>query len=187
MQAKSGQVLLAGTTVVIADLQRGTARTVANLPELLQRSGTWTVALADDGALLMGTKVQGKLQLKRTSDLGVTWSDVGEPMEPGEELGAGTWLFPVVRGGSVLMLNLSAGFGRFVNGMQFVTEKSAQHVGTTGHFLTPAFLRSSVDVSPDGQRAATWENDDLVLIDASGEKRVLLTSSEPGEVHFIDP
>lgn len=137
----------------------------------------------------MGTELEGKLQLRSTIDSGATWTFVGAPMEHGEDLGLGSWLFPVARGGSVLMLRVSTGYGHFVSGIQFVTSTGVQQLKTEGHFVLPRFLADSIDVSPDGEHAATWEvrtegPAELLLIGANGIKRVLLTSSEPGQVRF---
>ena len=177
-------------TVVLVDVERNTAQVVANVPKPDSRYGTWNVAVSDGGAVLAGQRLEGKLQLRRTVNAGATWKNVGDPMTPGEDPGAGTWLFSMERGGSVMVLSMSTGYGHFVNGRQFVTSAGASHVAADGNFVNAVELLGSMDISPDGQVTTTWQQhrdapSELMVIDAKGTRHVVLTASTPGQVRFL--
>lgn len=181
-----GRVLLTGTgAVAVVDLGVGRVGVVAGLEQAQKRYRTWSVSLGNSGAVFEGRDVEGKLQLRRTEDLGVTWQDVGAPMEPGEDLGMGAWLFPVERGGSVMLSSMTTGYGHFVSARQFITASGTQPLLTTSHFVSADSLDGTVDVSPDGQLAATWETEGLVLIDTKGTRRPVLGAAAPGQVRFL--
>ena len=181
-----GLLLLTGEgAVAVVDVEVGRVGVVAGLEKVQKRYRAWSVSLGSRGAVLEGCEVEGKLQLRRTEDLGATWQDVGEPMEPGEDLGMGTWLFPVERGGSVMLSSMTTGYGHFVNARQFVTLTGTQPLVTDSHFVSADSLEGTVDVSPDGQLAATWETGGVVLIDANGTRRTVLSATAPGELRFL--
>ena len=180
------------STVALVDVDRSTARVVANVPSPDARSGAWNVALGEGGAVLSGLRIEGKLQLRRTVDGGATWENVGEAMTPGEDPGGGTWLSAMERGGSVMVQSMSSGYGHFVHGRQFVTRVGTSHLAVDGNSVNAIELMGSLDISPDGQVTATWlEHRDapaeLVVIDGKGTARVVLTASAPGQVRFLGP
>ena len=194
VQAQGPFLLLSSEskTVALVDVDRNTARVVANVPRPDARAGGWNLALGEGGAVLSGLRLEGKLQLRRTVDAGATWKNVGEAMTPGEDPGGGTWLSAMERGGSVMVLSMSTGYGHFVHGRQFVTSAGASQLAADGNYVNAVELLGSMDISPDGQVTATWLQhrdapSELVVIDAKGTPRVVLTASAPGQVRFLGP
>ncbi|MEW5847532.1 MAG: hypothetical protein AB2A00_01920 [Myxococcota bacterium] len=160
--------------------------------------GHWNATLAPDGAVLTMAKLEdGRLQQRRTADLGTTWVDVGEPMTPGPDFGLGSHLVALARGERVLILNLSTGYGDFLDEVQLVSPSApSQRVTVGGLYINADIHPGAADLSPDGTCAATWvqregtvfEEDalfELHLVDpTSGTSRVVQTSSRVSQLRF---
>ena len=84
-----------------------------------------------------------------------------------------------------------AGFSTDVSAVPDLTGAGTSHVAADGNFVNAVELLGSMDISPDGQVTATWQQhhdapSELVIIDAKGTKRVVLTASAPGQVRFLE-
>ena len=162
--------------------------------------GAWShpaAALDPDGAVLQSFHLDGgAMQLRRTADLGATWSDVGEPMVPAQQLGAGSRLVALARGEQVMILNLSTGFGDYLDEVQLVSADGARHQLSAGSLYVNGDLDpGTADLAPDGTCAATWvvreggaeeePSVDLVWIEPdTGESRVLRSADRHSLLRF---
>jgi hypothetical protein len=138
----------------------------------------------------------GTLQLVRTADLGASWQEVGQPMTPAQDLGAGSHLVPLARGPRVMILNFSRGFGDYLDGVQLVSpDGTSQEVSAGGIYVNGDVDPGSADLAEDGSCAATWVRRqggvdheaalDLLLIDpATGSSRILRSSSQFSLLRF---
>lgn len=176
-QAAGRFLLLASTeAAVLVDLDAGTARKLSSFPDTQQRYGFWNAGLMADGSVLAHTARGEQLQLQRSTDLGATWSDVGQPMAMGEDFGLGRWLMALERSGTVMTLSMSTGYGHYVNGLQLTSARGTQTLTTGQVYVNGDLAPGAADLSPDGQCAAAWTHEDeetlkLVFIDSAGAKR----------------
>ncbi|MBL8951597.1 MAG: hypothetical protein JNK82_12520 [Myxococcaceae bacterium] len=188
-------LLLDDSAAVIADLVAGTARPVASMPKPNRRYHWWDATLQTDGAVFASAASgEENLQLKRSADLGATWADFGEPMMLGTDFGLGQWLHAVQRGGSVLALSMSTGYGHFLHEIQLITPAGAHRLATKSIYVNVDMSPGAVDLADDGQCAATWVSTDdhflgaadLVFLDAAGQTQVITSAaSEPGWLRFV--
>lgn len=196
-----GRFLLLGLNtdrVVRLDVTTGVFAqvTVPPFPEEAQQ-GPFGVAMLSGGDLARMFPVAGeKLQLRRSHDLGATWTDVGEPMERGQDFGLGSHLVPVERGGHMLILNYSTGYGDFLNGVQLASPTgNVLTVMAGGLYVNVLIDPGAADLSADGTCAATWtvRDDaetfdqvvDLVLMDAvTNTTRVIRQGDRLGALRF---
>ncbi len=170
-------VLLASSdAAVLVDLDAGTARKLSSALDAQQRYTAWNAGLMADGSVLGQTPRGEALQLQRTTDLGATWTDVGQPMAMGEDFGLGRWLLTLERSGTVMTLSMSTGYGHYVNGLQLTSARGTQTLATGQVYVNGDLAPGAADLSPDGQCAAAWAHEDeetlkLVFIDSAGVKR----------------
>jgi hypothetical protein len=144
---------------VVADASTQQLFEVENLPTPGEGRPT-TVTVAADGTVYAGFFENSLLQLRHSADHGTSWDAVGDPMTPGQNLGAGQWLTPIIRGGSVLIENLTAGYGDFLASVQLVGDGAKTSVATSGLYINAHLSPSAADLSSDGQCAAVWVPDD---------------------------
>ena len=174
-------VLLASTMEAVqVDLDLGTARLVTNLPALHTQYSSWNASLQADGSVLASSTRGDGLQLVRSGDLGRTWADVGEPMMLGEDLGFLPWLYPLERGGSMLVHSMSTGYGHYLNEVQLVSPRGTHRLDAKGLYVNTDVNPGATDLSADGQCAAVWvrleglfDPAQLMLFDAEGKEQVL--------------
>jgi hypothetical protein len=176
----------------VVDLEAGSARTVANLPAPIERYSVWSAGLTSDGAVLASTETGDQLQLKRSAD-GQAWADVGEPMSKGMDFGLGRWLLAREKGGTVMTLSMSTGYGHYVNELQLTSAAGTHRLGTGGVYVNGSLDPGAADLSADGQCAAAWVQRgemnqsplDLVLFDVTGKQQVVRTETQPGWMQFL--
>lgn len=188
-----GRYVLAAssTAAVVVDLEAGTARQLATIPPTEQRYGWWSTGLMSDGSVLANTTRGEQLQLQRSADLGATWSDVGAPMVMGEDFGLGRWLWATERGGSVLTLSMSTGYGHYVNELQLTSSSGTHRLDTGQVYVNSDLAPGAAGLSPDGQCAAAWVTrapDDvlhLTFMSVSGERVEALSLAQPGWLRFL--
>lgn len=179
--------------VVRVDLDAATAHPVSDVPAVNERYSAWDLGLQSDGAVLAGASLaDGRLQLRRTTDLGATWSDVGEPMQPGMDFGVGRWLLPIEHAGNVLTLSMSTGYGHYLNAVQLSSARGNQHLDLGQVYVNVDLSPGAADLSSDGQCAAAWVQTSvydflhLELLDADGTVVSLQTRPAAGWLRFLD-
>lgn len=175
---------------VVVDVRERTATSVSNLPPPVSPYADRNLLMGADGSVLATTVIDGRLQVRRSRDGGGTWSDVGQPMQADDHYGGGGWLRTVEHQDGVLVLNISSGYGHFVNEMQLVTRSGARRLAMGGVHMLDEHSTGAAALSADGRFVAAWVNRghglaDLVLLDATGSQRVLLKNSRPGLLRFL--
>ncbi len=156
----------------------------------------YEATLAPDGDVLATFGLEdGRLQLRRTADLGATWSDVGEAMTPRQDFGAGNHLLPFAGGDRILILNLSRGYGDFLDEIQLVGDES-RTLTVGGVYVNGDLHPGAADLSADGACTATWiqkagdvfgadEKLELVMLDSvTGREQSLRTTSSLSLLRF---
>ncbi len=123
-------------------------------------SNAWTfdARLTPTGSVLATSLLgDGRPQLRRTDDLGLTWQPVGTPMTSQDDLGFMDHLLPIARGDRVMVLHLSRGYGDFLQEVQFVSpDASVQSIAAGGLYVNADLDPGAAALAGDGACAATW-------------------------------
>lgn len=141
----------------------------------------WNATIDEQGTVFLSTVVDDRLQLQRTSEGGKSFSPVGLPMTVGPDLGFQPWLRPVAHHGNALILNLSTGYGDFLNSVQFSADETHSVLDGGGYYLGyPSYTQ--FDLTSDGQCGAVWvqvaepstpeERFSLVLLEKQGPRTI---------------
>jgi hypothetical protein len=143
-------------SLVRVNVEDGTASVVDGMLGARQLWGVWTASVATDGSIQFSTaREDGLLQLQRTADLGATFVDVGQPMEAGPDMGLGARLVALRKGDNTLILNLSSGYGDFLQEVQLVSAEGVQRESTGGLYVNADIHPGAADLSGDGSCVAT--------------------------------
>ena len=150
----------------------------------------------EDGSLVASAAVGDELQLRRTTDSGKTWVDVGRPMGRGADLGFGRWLHAIAHGGTTLIARMTTGYGHFVEEVQLSSPAGSVSIEVGRLYLNGDISPGAFDLSSDGQCASTWRQVrdrptahlELVFFDTTGAQKVVSTSEnkwQPGWLRFL--
>ncbi len=148
---------VADSAFIVIDAQAESVELVNGPPDMRQRYGTWDLSVADNGTAFGDfSDSNGNLVLKGTTDDGATWTPVGAPMAPGANPGLGQWLQGIAHGDGVLIMNLSSGYGDYVNSVQLVNGASSVQLPTNALYVNANLHPGAVDLSSSGECAAAW-------------------------------
>jgi hypothetical protein len=165
--SESRVLLSNGTKLEVVDLT-----THQRTPLKLDAGQVW---LDCKGELLWADNAQ----LKRSTDRGATWKNVGAPMAPGPQFGGGAHLRSFSGAAGTLVLGLSAGYGYYVNSAQLVSGEHAATVEMGSVYVNGDLDPTAAAISPDGTCAAAWTGPegkplDLVFFDALGHRKAAM-------------